>query len=126
MDLTIIELHCNEFILVNQIIINLPPTAMVHHRIFFLLLFNPNIVTKTSKAFKKEKEYIFKPRNNSKNIYIFFKKEYNTIKLENFTQARRKEPVLFGEELVLVDLAATAFGSIARSFFPLVRHYHLR
>lgn len=125
MDLTIIELYCNVFILVNQININLPPTAIAHYRFFFLLLFNPNIVTKTSKAFNKAKEYIFKPRNNSK-TKLFFKKEYNTIKLENFTQARRKEPVLFGEELVLVDLTATAFCGIARSFFPLVRYYHLR
>lgn len=34
--------------------------------------------------------------------------------------------VLFGEELVLVDLAATAFSGVACTCFPLVWYYHLR
>lgn len=38
----------------------------------------------------------------------------------------RSPSVLLGEELVLVDFATTAFGSVAGSFLPLVRHYHLR
>nr|AFK34262.1 unknown [Lotus japonicus]AFK41586.1 unknown [Lotus japonicus] len=37
----------------------------------------------------------------------------------------RGPSVLLGEELVLVDLAATTLSSIAGTFFPLVWYYHL-
>ena len=38
----------------------------------------------------------------------------------------RSPPFLLGEELVLVDFPATAFGGVTGTFLPLVRHYNLR
>lgn len=36
-----------------------------------------------------------------------------------------KLPILLREELVLVDFATTAFGSVAGPFLPFVRYDHL-
>lgn len=38
---------------------------------------------------------------------------------------KNKEPLLLGEELVLIDLATTAFGGIAGTLLPLIGNDHL-
>lgn len=47
-------------------------------------------------------------------------------KRKTLTLKSKKRPVLLGEELVLVDLSATAFCGIAGAFLPFVRNDHLR
>jgi len=57
-------------------------------------------------------------------VLKLIKKIEETITKRNIKDYRI--PVLLGEKLVLVDLAATTLGSVAGPFFPLVWYYHLR
>ena len=66
------------------------------------------------------------PRTKKKKKTLETNKKVNLIGKFTREIIKKNKPFLLGEELVFVHFTATAFLCVACTFFPLVRHYHLR